>query len=265
MATGDVTAGIKTNDGKKSLVLNGTSAYTQINYADSLNKCAEFSISFWMYNHIPFSEMGTNYPALIYRNDAAFYIFGNKGNNKLTFKYEDKNATAEYEISTDTIDARKWYHVVAIYDGTSISLYIDGILDSTPTPTEDVPSCDWTFIRFGTSTTQYYDGTIDEVMIFNAPLSEEEITFLYENRGLKLPQSYPCANCLKGYWNFADGTAKDLSGNGNDGTFEGNARTGIIEDTIRSHIETIRTGANDHFLLSKTGKNQAVIIGIEEA
>ena len=77
------------------------------------------------------------------------------------------------------------------------------------------------FIGYNTYRQEYFNGIIDEVRIWNVARTAEQIqanintTLTGQEEG------------LVGYWNFDDGTAKDLSGNGNDGTLFGD--TQIVE------------------------------------
>jgi hypothetical protein len=72
---------------------------------------------------------------------------------------------------------------------------------------------------------EYFDGTIDEIAIFNRSLSPEEIEQLYNNGiGRPIDSSWFNTTGLIGLWHFdLDGndnstTAYDSSGNGNNGT-----------------------------------------------
>jgi hypothetical protein len=68
-----------------------------------------------------------------------------------------------------------WHHVATVFNGTDIGLYIDGVYavsttySSLPTPI--------TAIELGrdVSSTVYFDGSIDEVLIFEEALSSDEV------------------------------------------------------------------------------------------
>ncbi len=74
----------------------------------------------------------------------------------------------------------EWHHVAGMYDGGSINIYLDGALDiSTPT-TEPIGATE-TSVLIGDNpeaTGRYWDGLIDELLIYNRALSENEILFL---------------------------------------------------------------------------------------
>jgi hypothetical protein len=83
----------------------------------------------------------------------------------------------------------KWYHVVGTYDkdagADNVILYIDGISVGTATTTGNVDSTDKFNIgniNGAVGSAYVFNGTIDEVLIFNRSLSAEEISALYKNQ-----------------------------------------------------------------------------------
>jgi len=86
-------------------------------------------------------------------------------------------------LSQGTVSAGQWSHVVFTSDGTTLRLYINGVLD----PNSAIISG-----TVGTNTHNLYvglypgpalpfNGTIDEVRVFNRALTAEEIGWLYNN------------------------------------------------------------------------------------
>ncbi len=75
-----------------------------------------------------------------------------------------------------------WHHVVGVYDETYGRLYINGNLvhsqSCTATPYQSEAPLT---IGYGTMH-KYFNGLIDNVMIFNRALSEKEIKSIYENQ-----------------------------------------------------------------------------------
>jgi len=79
-------------------------------------------------------------------------------------------------LGTVAVDDGLWHHVAGVYDGSRIYLYVDGVLDGSLPATG--------FINTNSSSARIGDdewnGTIDEVRIFNYGLDSEEIRLLYE-------------------------------------------------------------------------------------
>jgi hypothetical protein len=110
----------------------------------------------------------------------------------------------------------KWYNVTGVFDGSLLSLYINGQSVGTPTPVTGSIATNDHIVQIGGDPTKHanVDGVIDEVRIYKRPLSEEEIWVNMHNR---LTGDEPG---LVGYWDFDEGMGQivyDLSGNGNHG------------------------------------------------
>lgn len=77
---------------------------------------------------------------------------------------------------TTTITTGLWYNAVATFDGTTRSIWVNGALINSDTPTgHNVPNANNLTIGV-TNTSEYFDGSIGEVQIFNRGLSSDEIT-----------------------------------------------------------------------------------------
>ena len=74
-----------------------------------------------------------------------------------------------------------WHHVVAQFDGTTRSIYLDGGLVASDSPTgHSVPNA--SNFRIGsTNGGEYFNGSLDEIGIWNRALSAQEISNLYNS------------------------------------------------------------------------------------
>ena len=80
--------------------------------------------------------------------------------------------------STTTWTKNRWYHVAATYNGTTMLLYINGILENTKHINFTIEQ-NQTNLLIGYGTYGYFNGTIDEVAVWNRSLSRTEIENLY--------------------------------------------------------------------------------------
>lgn len=84
--------------------------------------------------------------------------------------------------SNSTLTTGVWYHVAATWDGTTVKLYINGQLDKS-TAQLSVPPTNAGSLYIGNSFNgDYFAGQIDEVKIFNYPLTTSQIKLQY-NQG----------------------------------------------------------------------------------
>jgi beta-galactosidase len=77
----------------------------------------------------------------------------------------------------------QWHHLVGVYDGTHLILYVDGKLNAKTEAAGRIRSNDWpVFIGENSEeTNREWDGLIDDVRIYSYALSAEEIRTLYES------------------------------------------------------------------------------------
>jgi rhamnogalacturonyl hydrolase YesR len=88
----------------------------------------------------------------------------------------------EYQANgTTPILDNQWHHLAAVYDGSRIALYVDGVLDAscpTPNPVNITADPVWIGGRVDRPLERNWTGWIDEVRIYTVPLTEEHIRFL---------------------------------------------------------------------------------------
>ena len=107
------------------------------------------------------------------------YFFLDSGG---TVRFVERTTTSNTLQSTDTISINTWNHLVFVRDGSTNYIYIN---NGTPVSTSNsniTNSVGFTLARGGDYTpanTAYYNGSIDQVRIFNKALSSTEVTTLY--------------------------------------------------------------------------------------
>lgn len=73
-----------------------------------------------------------------------------------------------------------WHHVVAVYDGTTAVLYVNGAQAATGTPTGYVPSAGGPMMIGGRADSSFWwNGTADEVAVYGKALSASEVDAHY--------------------------------------------------------------------------------------
>ncbi|UCG55129.1 MAG: LamG domain-containing protein, partial [Dehalococcoidia bacterium] len=148
--------------------------------------------------------------------------------------------SGEYGALTDNvggyvnIDSGTWYFVAAVYDGSTMKIYVNGNLYASANVPKVAPfpyderevaassASVWIGDNPETSGNRQFDGIIDEVAIFSRALSPSEITDFYNGGTGKAICNADCPAGLVSYWPFNEGsgtTAAD-SKNGNDGTIQ---------------------------------------------
>jgi len=151
--------------------------------------------------------------------------------NSLTFEVYVDGTSGGKVTANDALFTGMWTHLVASMDSVgNVILYKDGVqIHSGTTSVPAVIDRPSSFIgRSNWSYDGYFDGSIDEVAIWNSSLTALEVNALY-NSGNGLDASfnsgeYSSAVDLVHYWTFNEGTGTtltDQTSSGNNGTING--------------------------------------------
>ena len=141
------------------------------------------------------------------------------------------------------LSINKWYHFAAVYDGATMSLYIDGILDVSLSTSVTFTTAG-NFILGAGSGGRYLDGSMDEIRIWDDARTEAEIR---ENMCSTLTGNE--AN-LVGYYNLDNGsgtTVTNIAGtSASDGTITNASWTtsSAFNTWLNTNTTTWATGAN---------------------
>lgn len=123
----------------------------------------------------------------------------------------------EYAVA---INDGNWHFVVATKNGDTLTIYVDGVAGGTFDDSLSLYSTDRFFIGldkvwYDVGGYGYFNGSIDDVRIYNKALTVSEIDALYHEGGWGLP-----TDGLVAYYPF-NGNANDESSNSNNGTVNG--------------------------------------------
>lgn len=137
-----------------------------------------------------------------------------------TLSFNIGNSGWHEATSSAVMAINQWYHVAGTYDGTSLKVYINGILANTvvyvgtiQSTTYDLTIGDFAYASGGGN--RYFDGQIDEARVWSIALTESQIR---DYMCRKVTSSHPLFTNLSGYWNMDQiGSVVDQSPNGNNG------------------------------------------------
>jgi|GEM_PF-2560095 len=169
------------HDGKGSYEFNGIDTFINVSFSESLsfNFTNKLTVATWIkYKARPSNTSGIigrwrapTYPFLIWMNGA--------GN--ISFVINNSNY-----LYTPIPEPDKWYFLTGVYNGTQISLYVNGSLVSSAAQTGNIANHTvdlliGTFSNDGV-TYSYFNGTIDDILLLNRSLSSSQIYALYRNQ-----------------------------------------------------------------------------------
>jgi len=169
-----------------SAELDGTDDYISLGAISAFNSASALSVSFWINLRdyagttieVPFSSgTSTSDRVAFYLNSSSELRWGINGSVN--------NCIFELDTPTDYRATDAWRHVLGTYNGTNVTLYFNG--SQVATTTTLVPS------STGASTgnngsigkagfgSNYFDGLLDNVAIWNTALDSDDASSLYNN------------------------------------------------------------------------------------
>jgi len=120
----------------------------------------------------------------------------NSGEQDYYFKRVSSNRVQAYLVingtintpaaNTNTVYDDVWSHVVAVYDGTDIRIYVNGVLSNTPSPATGSINAGSNHLSLGAfyddgNVGAHFKGTLDEVVIANQSISASEVLARYNS------------------------------------------------------------------------------------
>ncbi|MFP4097870.1 MAG: LamG domain-containing protein, partial [Alphaproteobacteria bacterium] len=185
-------------------------------------------------NEVMLSRFGLNH------GDRTWWI-GCSTDDKLRLVLHGDTAELDLLGAPTVIDDGQWHHAGWVYDGAAgqTRLYLDGNLEDSINGTLDVdvdianPICVASYNATCSDGQYYFDGTLDDIRLYNYALTDAEIGTLYNSGSQK----------LVAHWKLDETTGNtiiDSSGNGNTGTWSdgddndvtGESGAGIIDNAL---------------------------------
>ncbi|MDO9253933.1 MAG: LamG-like jellyroll fold domain-containing protein [Bacteroidales bacterium] len=134
----------------------------------------------------------------------------------------------------------QWYQVAVTRSSTTYTLFVNGVLvHAAPIPAAgpEYGNPSFGFIGKRIGDLQFFEGKLDDIRIYNRPLTDAELLHMYRNDSIGLTAYYPF-----------NGNTDDESGNGHDGTVEGATLT---QDRFGINGNALSfDGANDYITIA---------------
>lgn len=186
----------------------------------SVLSTTENSIAFWA----TIEGAGAQNPRIIGVGPAGtpgqFYsvILDGTGNPRSLEYYSGQGTGLNLLSTTKVYNGTNWKHYVVTFKNKTAKFYINGVYDSEVTGNTGLQSFTNAILQIGYSEggTDWFNGKLDEIRIYNRELSASEVGQMYQATGSNL------SNGLIAFYPFT-GNANDTSGNAYHGTVHGNA------------------------------------------
>jgi hypothetical protein len=172
---GTITGATSVADGRfgRALSFDGTSDWVRIPDANQLDLTTGMTLEAWVYPQ----STGSYRTVLLKQRpgDLAYALYGSAPSNpsaQLTVGANDyRMANASSPLTMNT-----WSHLATTFDGATLRLYINGVLTSSVAYSGSLTvSANDLFIGGNAVWSEWFDGKIDEVRVYNRPLAATEI------------------------------------------------------------------------------------------
>ena len=173
-----------------ALTLNGTTQRVNVPDAASLRLAGSWTVSSWV-NAAALPASGQR-ATFVDRDDSSGngnYLIGIDNTASCTglgwrVKFDTSGGVSNFVCYVATINTGTWYHLTGVWDSTAknLMIYLNGALVATQNIPSNVPTSNsGVSLALGTNVplAQYFNGTIDDVRVYNRALSPSDVLTLY--------------------------------------------------------------------------------------
>ncbi|GEM_PF-6744082 len=180
---GAVSTTDRDNNINAAYLFDGVDDYIEVYANQHINPKNEISLIAWVYptiNGNDFDHIFTVTYNGLYAPYSAYNVC--KLRDKMTFwlTTDASSPTEDFVESRSTMIANNWYHVACTYDGYSMRLYINGILEASRPKTGEIQYQNASLKLGHAVKDQFLTGKLDEMRIYSKALTEKEIQQLYQ-------------------------------------------------------------------------------------
>ncbi|MCB9246678.1 MAG: LamG domain-containing protein [Flavobacteriales bacterium] len=211
-----------------ALDFDGVNDYVEIKDHSSLNPRISMTVEAWIYPTAFATNVWEN--SILCKHN---WASGNKGyvlrcgdGGRVSFNICSRSSGSwvEAQSSSSVLDLNKWYHVAGVFDGDSVKVYVNGILQAFTLYTGLIDISTGGNARIGQLSTgngRNFNGMIDEVRLWDTAIDVKTMqTWMCQ----RLNSSHKFAARLVGHWKMDEGTGTtlaDSSANSNSGSLNG--------------------------------------------
>ncbi len=179
--------------------------------------------------------------AIVAKGNSAWRLIRSGSTNKVRFTCNGLSTT--YVDTTSDLNDGRWHHIVGVYDGSSLSIYVDGALEGAVSSTGRI-GVNNNNVYIGENSGaagKYWNGSIHDVRVYSVALSTTQIADMYGLIGLwKLGEASGSTAtdsslfALNGTLNGSQNWATSCDGTG---VFDFDASANFFSVTNASHLQ----------------------------
>jgi len=158
-----------------ALEFDGDGDYVDLGTSPSFDITDRITVAAW----IKVTSFDVDWQTIISKGDVAWRLSRSQGNN---LHFACTGLWPEWVHGTANVNDGQWHHAAGVYDGATLRLYVDGQLDVSMATAGRINVCEYP-VTIGENLEEpqrAWNGTIDEVRLYNYALSEMEVRALYD-------------------------------------------------------------------------------------
>jgi hypothetical protein len=223
--------------GDKSADFDGSNDYVATTNEYYYDLAGPMSVAAW----IKVDTFTDQWQAIVTKGDTAWRL--TRDNNNSTVRFSCSGLSTSGVASTIAINDGAWHHVVGVYTGSQLRMYIDGVLNNSVNSTGVISRNAYNFeiARNAEVAGREFDGKMHDVRIYSVALSASQVASLYGSIGhWKLNQSSgTTATDFSPHAKHGtvSGTASWTSDCGGEAAFDFNGSSNYISTTSAAHLQ----------------------------
>ncbi|UCG49178.1 MAG: tetratricopeptide repeat protein [Phycisphaerales bacterium] len=164
--------------------LDGSGDYVDCRHDEVFDINDRITVSAW----IKVERFNREWQTIIAKGDSAWRLTRAGGADTIAFHLTGLTLHNEQVYGVTGligVEDGQWHHLAGVYDGSVVSLYVDGVLDAEQSASGNIGTNDFSVLigENAEMAGRWFCGSIDDVAIFDQPLSAEQVERLY-NRGI---------------------------------------------------------------------------------
>jgi len=167
-----------------ALQFDGSSDFIQIeNNAITQVTGNAISMATWLYPND--TALQANFPEYFenLQSNNGYQLFTAKSNQKFTFKL-GFSGSQNTLTSNSNWTPNQWQHIAAVYNGTHMAIFLNGVLDASKTETRSITASGQGFLHLGGELAgTKFEGLLDEMIIADTAWTAQEVMDIY-NQGI---------------------------------------------------------------------------------
>ncbi|MDD5627056.1 MAG: LamG domain-containing protein [Patescibacteria group bacterium] len=156
--------------------------YVNVGSGASLHFAGSFTVEAWVNIPVAQTHAADNMIVGDYNGLWKGYKFSIASDSKVFFQVGRQSDTTMCGMySSQTLSLNTWYHVVGVYDGVRPNIYVNGVKTEGNACSPIEAEVSSTIIGKAQWYSQYFNGSIDNVRIYNTALTATQVAALYNN------------------------------------------------------------------------------------